>query len=70
MVIFGFVMKQLKKNKLEYFIKDFIKLNRPSLFICVGLQVLFSASEEDDEEKGLNIIEGLVKKFQLNSKIR
>lgn len=65
---FGFVMKQLKKNKLDIFIKDFIKLNRPSLFICVGLQVLFSASEEDDEEKGLNIIEGFVKKIPIKFK--
>ena len=28
-------------------------------------KVLFSASEEDDEEKGLNIIEGLVKKIPI-----
>ena len=65
---FGFVMKQLKKNKLDIFIKDYIKLNRPSLFICVGLQVLFSASEEDKDEKGLNIIEGLVKKIPIKFK--
>lgn len=42
---------------------------KPFLGICLGLQLLFSETEEHGIHKGLNIIEGRVKKFTDGVKI-
>ncbi|MBN2097116.1 MAG: imidazole glycerol phosphate synthase subunit HisH [Candidatus Omnitrophica bacterium] len=46
-----------------------IKQGKPFLGICLGLQVLFSQSEEHGQCKGLGIIPGKVKKFAPGVKI-
>ena len=38
---FSFVMNQLKKNNLDKYICEKIYKDIPSLFICVGMQILF-----------------------------
>ncbi len=43
--------------------------NKPFLGICLGLQLLFMESTEHGSHKGLNIIEGKVKKFGATVKI-
>ena len=43
--------------------------NKPFLGICLGLQLLFMESEEHGAHKGLNIIEGRVKRFSAAMKI-
>ena len=60
------VMEGLKRNDLV----DFVKENqKPLLGICLGMQILFSGSEEvplKSESKtssGLNLIEGQIKKI-------
>jgi len=55
-------MEQLKKNKMIAPIKDFIRKN-PVLAICLGMQILFTRSEEFGDQKGLNILSGVVKKI-------
>lgn len=60
-------MKNLKKAKLDKVIIDQIKLGKPFLGICLGMQLLFSKSEEGDV-KCLDVIKGKVKKF--NSKLK
>ena len=62
---FGAGMKNLKKSGLNNTINEIIKLNRPFLGICLGLQLLFSSSEENPGIKGLDIIKGKVTKFKL-----
>jgi glutamine amidotransferase len=57
---FKTVMEKIKKNKLDIFIKNNIRSNVPSLFICVGMQILFSKSEEFGNTNGLNIFNGNV----------
>ena len=47
---------------LDNIIKDQINLI-PSLFICVGMQILFESSEEFGFTEGLGIINGSVKKI-------
>ena len=44
-------------------IKDFIKSGKPFLGICLGLQILFSESEEGGLYKGFDIIKGRVKRL-------
>lgn len=63
---FGFAMKKLKENKLDKFIKQNIKKNIPSLFICLGMQLLFQKSQENTSINGLGIFEGEVVKFKKN----
>jgi len=60
---FGEAMNNLEKLNLVETIKDFIASDRPFLGICLGLQLLFSRSEEFGEHKGLDIIKGAVKRF-------
>ncbi len=48
---------------------DAIKESKPFLGICLGMQLLFSESEEHGISKGLNIIKGKVKKFEGNIKV-
>ncbi len=57
---FKFVIDKLKKERLDKFILESIEKKKPSLFICVGLQILFSESEEFGKNKGLNIFKGKV----------
>ena len=50
-------MQHLRERNLIEPIKDVIKSGKPFLGICLGLQILFEASEEG-KEKGLGIIKG------------
>ncbi|MDA7747948.1 imidazole glycerol phosphate synthase subunit HisH [Gammaproteobacteria bacterium] len=55
----GVVMKYLKDNNLVSYIKE---SSKPILGICIGMQILFEHSEEDDTEC-LGLLDGLIKKF-------
>ena len=55
----GVVMKYLKDNNLVSYIKA---SSKPILGICIGMQILFEHSEEDDTEC-LGLLEGIIKKF-------
>jgi len=61
---FGAAMYELKKRDLVGSIKEAIEKARPFLGICLGLQLLFSESEEAGKIKGLDIIKGRVKRFK------
>jgi len=60
---FGEAMENLKKLDLIGAIKDFISSDKPFMGICLGMQLLFSESEEFGNYKGLDIIKGSVKRF-------
>ena len=60
---FGNAMQQLDKHNLQDVIKEYVKLNKPLLGICLGMQVLFSESHEFGVHKGLNLIKGSVIKI-------
>lgn len=60
---FGEAMEILKKLDLIVVIKEFIASEKPFMGICLGYQLLFTESEEFGRNEGLNIFEGLVKKF-------
>src|ERR1700732_5605832 len=42
-------------------IREFVRSGRPMLGICVGMQILFDASEEFGETPGLGILPGRVR---------
>lgn len=66
---FKAAMDKLGRLNLVEPIKAAISENKPFLGICLGLQVLFSASEEHGSSAGLDIIKGKVKKFPATVKI-
>lgn len=66
---FGDAMKNLQNLGLLNLIKEFISSKRPFMGVCLGMQLLFSQSEEFGTHKGLNIIPGKVKKFTSKKKI-
>ena len=65
---FGEAMNHLVELKLDKCIKDFISTGKPFIGICLGMQLLFSESEEFGHQKGLGIVEGQVKKFDFENK--
>ncbi|MCD6312005.1 MAG: imidazole glycerol phosphate synthase subunit HisH [Elusimicrobia bacterium] len=62
-------MDNLKKAGLLKIIKSQIVSGKPCLGICLGLQMLFSESEEHGSSPGIDIIKGRVKLFRNNLKI-
>ena len=58
---FGACMDALRCSGLEEPAHSAVASGRPFLGICVGMQMLFSASEEDTDSKGLDIIPGTVR---------
>ena len=57
---FGACMDALRCAGLDGPAHDAVESGRPFLGICVGMQMLFTASEEDDRARGLDVIPGLV----------
>ncbi len=66
---FTHAMKELKKLGLVEPIKEKIRSGAPYLGVCLGLQLLFSRSEEGERMKGLDIISGSVVRFKGKLKI-
>lgn len=61
---FGALMQQLHARDLVRPIQEHVAAGRPFLGVCVGLQVLFEASEESPDVDGLGLVRGQVRKFQ------
>lgn len=62
-------MENLRKLKILKTITDSIKSGKPFLGLCLGLQLLFTESEEYGNHKGFSIIKGKVKRFMGKVKI-
>ncbi|MGI5835104.1 MAG: imidazole glycerol phosphate synthase subunit HisH [Chloroflexota bacterium] len=63
------IMKGLRRLNLVDPIKDVIDRGIPFLGVCMGLQVLFSESEEGDGEQCLNILPGRVRRLPMGLKV-
>ena len=57
-------MQQLQKLQLIDTIKRFIDTGKPFMGICLGLQLLFTRSDEFGKNEGLGIINGSVQSFK------
>ncbi|OIO39527.1 MAG: imidazole glycerol phosphate synthase subunit HisH [Candidatus Omnitrophica bacterium CG1_02_46_14] len=66
---FTHAMKELKKRGLVAPLKEKIKAGTPYFGVCLGLQLLFSHSEEGERVKGLDIIPGSVVRFNGRLKV-
>ena len=56
-------MNNLEKLDLIDAIKSKVRAGTPLFGICLGLQLLFTRSEEFGSENGLDLISGIIKKF-------
>ncbi len=63
---FGATMAGLEIAGFAEPIAERVKAGKPTLTMCVGLQVLFEASEESPGVKGLRAVEGEVGRFPAN----
>jgi imidazole glycerol-phosphate synthase subunit HisH len=58
---FGDGMAELRERGFDDLVKRFAQTGRPFLGICVGMQVMFDASEEMGEHSGLGLLAGRVR---------
>jgi len=61
---FGAVMNALEERRMLEPLLDFIKGGKPFLGICLGLQILYEASDEAPGTPGLGVLPGCVARFQ------
>jgi imidazole glycerol-phosphate synthase subunit HisH len=60
---FGDAMRNLRQKGMDTAIHDAVKAGKPLLGLCLGLQLLFTHSEEFGSHEGLNLIPGKVLRF-------
>ncbi|HWW44866.1 MAG TPA: imidazole glycerol phosphate synthase subunit HisH, partial [Acidimicrobiia bacterium] len=58
---FGRCMEALRASGLDLVAKDAINGGTPFLGICVGMQMLYEASEEDPDVPGLGVLPGQIR---------
>ena len=58
---FGACMTALRDADLEDSVEEAVDSGRPFLGICVGMQMLFDVSDEDDSAVGLGVIPGIIR---------
>lgn len=66
---FTHAMRELKRLRLVQPLKEKIKSGTPYLGLCLGLQLLFSQSEEGERVAGFDIIPGQVRRFRTTLKV-
>ena len=57
---FGDGMAELRARGFDELVRRFAQTGRPFLGICVGMQMMFDASEEMGEHHGLSLLQGRV----------
>ena len=60
---FGDAMDCMERSGAAEAVLEFVKTGKPLLGICLGLQLLFDASEESPEAAGLSVFPGSVRRF-------
>ena len=67
---FNSAMKIIKQKSYDRLIYSFIEKNDNLLFgICLGMQILFNSSNENNNTEGLNLINGEVSKLTMGSSL-
>lgn len=66
---FGDAMLQLRKAGLDETLWELSKRGTPLLGICLGMQLLFTESEENGLHRGLNLLPGTVRRLPQGVKI-
>jgi imidazole glycerol-phosphate synthase subunit HisH len=67
---FGEAMRNLRKSGLDRALEEARSAGATILGICLGMQLMFSDSEEDGRHEGLNWVSGSVKRFPDSAGLR
>jgi glutamine amidotransferase len=62
-------MESIKKLGFDVALKKAVDKKTPIMGICLGMQLLFDSSSEIRDTKGLGLIKGNIKKFEVDLKI-
>jgi glutamine amidotransferase len=62
-------MRNLRSREMEGPVREVIARGRPFLGVCMGLQALLSTSEEDGEQRCLDVLAGSVKRLPAGQKV-
>ena len=60
---FGDAMEKLESYGLVTAIRDIVKTGKPFLGICLGMQVMFSESDEAPSVEGLKLLDGTIRRI-------
>lgn len=60
---FGAAMGEIEERAMRSALTGRIELGRPTLLVCVGMQLLAEKSEESDGVAGLGVVPGSVQRF-------
>lgn len=63
-------MDNLKEKSLDTLIKEVAKEEKLILGICLGMQLLFEKGFEGEEEEGLGLLKGNIKKLQPKERVK
>ena len=66
---FGDAMRNLRASGWDQAIADHLRAGRPFLGICVGLQLMFAASEEMGHHTGLELFAGRCRRFPASERV-
>jgi imidazole glycerol-phosphate synthase subunit HisH len=61
---FGDAMVNLRRQNLDAAVREAVAAGKPLLGLCLGLQLLFTNSDEFGIHEGLNLIPGKVRRFE------
>jgi glutamine amidotransferase len=62
---FGAAMDELRSRGLDRLVLEAVRDGRPVLGVCVGMQLLFEESEEHGRHRGLGLLPGRVRRFEV-----
>jgi glutamine amidotransferase len=60
---FGQCVRRFREVGLESLVRDWVEADLPLLGVCIGMQILYRASEEDPQTPGLGILPGVVRRL-------
>lgn len=60
---FGACARALRDSGLDVLARKAVEAEVPFLGICIGMQLLYGASEEDPGEEGLGVLPGMVRRL-------
>jgi imidazole glycerol phosphate synthase glutamine amidotransferase subunit len=66
---YGQIMRSLSTSGLREPLIEKIRQGAPFLGICIGMQSLFTKSEEDDAVEGFGLFDGVVKRFAADQRV-
>jgi len=67
---FGDAMRSLRERSLVEPIRDHLRVDRPFLGICMGLQLLFETGWEGGQHEGLGVLAGDVARFEVPGDVK